>query len=127
MKTRLLFLLFSLFFSLSINAMPLAGTKNIYLKKQTVDNNKATRSIHQLAISAYFDSDNLSIGIDLGHSLSVTSISITNLSTNEIVSSELFTETKDVMLNLAGLLNEGEEYCLQITTGDTVYLGYFNY
>lgn len=107
--------------------MPLAGTKNIHLKKQTVDNNKATRSVNQFIISAYFDSDNLSIGVDMGHSLSMACISVTNLSTNEIVSSELFSDSKNIVLNLTGLLNKGEEYSLQITIGDIVYCGYFNY
>lgn len=46
--------------------------------------------------------------------------------TNETIFSDSYS-TFEIILNLAGLLNEGEEYRLEITIGDTVLYGDFIY
>lgn len=126
MKKTLLFLLFSLTFSLNMIAIPYADRKNIELKKRTVEGNKATRTTNAFAISAYFDSYDSSIWLDLGYSSKVVYASVTNLLTNEVIYSESFSDSENAVLILAGLLNEGEKYRFEIIVGDTVFYGDFS-
>lgn len=53
-------------------------------------------------------------------------ISVTNLSTNEIVYSGLHAASYNIALDMAGLLEEGSEYRLEITIGETILYGDFN-
>lgn len=126
MKTKLLFLLFSLILSLNINAIQYSNIREIEVKKRTVEEKKKTRSIDQFMISAYFDSDGSSVLIDSGDSFNVTHATVINLSNNEVIYSEYFSNSSNIILNLLGLLQEGENYIFEVTIGDTVFYGYFN-
>nr|WP_284512202.1 DUF3244 domain-containing protein [Bacteroides sp. D20] len=79
-----------------------------------------------LEASALFDSNSESIMITSQNGFADVKVSVTNLFTNETIFSDSYS-TFEIILNLAGLLNEGEEYRLEITIGDTVLYGDFIY
>ena len=78
-------------------------------------------------IKAYLNSDYELISVDLKSTADVE-VSVTSLFTNETILSDSYsTSTSEIILNLAGLLNEGEAYRIEITIGDTVLYGDFTY
>lgn len=54
-----------------------------------------------------------------------TFISVTNLSTNEVIYSELYGVSDNIVLNMAGLLEGEENYRLEITIGEVILYGDF--
>ncbi len=128
MKTKgLLLLCLFAFISLSINAEHFQkGEKIIRLEKcDSESSNKGKRSITSSETFAYLNSDYELILIDLENSVSNAEVSIISFSTNEIIYSELHSGSDILILNLLGLLHEGEEYRLEITIGDTILYGDF--
>ena len=82
---------------------------------------------HDSKNSAYLNSDYELISVDLKSTADVE-VSVTSLFTNETILSDSYsTSTSEIILNLAGLLNEGEAYRIEITIGDTVLYGDFTY
>ena len=129
MKTRelLLLCLFS-FISMSVNAGQYQkNERKIRLEKHDSKNSpeKAGRSTISFEVFAYLNSDYELISVDLKSTADVE-VSVTSLFTNETILSDSYS-TFEIILNLAGLLNEGEEYRLEITIGDTVLYGDFIY
>lgn len=131
MKTKELLMLFLFaFISLSTNAaFSERKTKQIHLEKRSSDDpiRKGQRSMASPAADAYLNPETESISIDLENGVANAEISITNLSTSEIVYSELHFSSVIVISNLSGLLDEGESYRLEISIGDTLLYGYFNF
>lgn len=128
MRTGILLLFLFAFTCMSINAMSQKGSKKIDLKSivaSSTTNDKGTRSII-LEASALFDSDSESILITFQNRIVDSEVSVTNLSTNKTIFTDSYS-TPEIILNLAGLLNEGEEYRLEITIGDTLLYGDFIY
>ena len=88
---------------------------------------KAGRSTIPFEVFAYLNSDYELISVDLKSTADVE-VSVTSLFTNETILSDSYsTSTSEIILNLAGLLNEGEAYRIEITIGDTVLYGDFTY
>lgn len=131
MKTKELLLLFLFaFISLSTNAaFSERKTKQIHLEKRSSDDpiRKGQRSMASPAAFAYLNLETESISIDLGNGIANAEVSIINLSTSEVVCSEIHSGSEIVISNLSGLLNEGESYRLEISIGDTLLYGYFNF
>lgn len=131
MKTKeLLLLCLFAFITMSINAGNFhRRVKDIRLEKQDFEKSpkKNGRSITPLEAFAYLNPDNESISIDLANSVANAEVSIINLSTSEVVCSEVHSGSEIVISNLSGLLNEGELYRLEISIGDTLLYGYFNF
>ena len=128
MRTRKLLLCLFAFTCMNINAMSQKRPKKIDLESivtSSTTNSKGTRSAI-LEASALFDSDSESILITFQNGFADAKVSVTSLFTNETILSYSYS-TSDIVLNLAGLLNEGEEYRLEITIGDTVLYGDFIY
>lgn len=50
---------------------------------------------------------------------------MTNLSTNEVIYSELYGVSDNIVLNMAGLLEGEENYRLEITIGEVILYGDF--
>ena len=131
MKTRelLLLCLFS-FISMSVNAGQYQkNERKIRLEKHDSKNSpeKAGRSTIPFDVFAYLNSDYELISVDLKSTADVE-VSVTSLFTNETILSDSYsTSTSEIILNLAGLLNEGEAYRIEITIGDTVLYGDFTY
>ena len=131
MKTRelLLLCLFS-FISMSVNAGQYQkNERKIRLEKHDSKNSpeKAGRSTIPFEVFAYLNSDYELISVDLKSTADVE-VSVTSLFTNETILSDSYsTSTSEIILNLAGLLNEGEAYRIEITIGDTVLYGDFTY
>lgn len=123
---RVLIWLF-IFVSITVSAVA-SGNKRIDLDKHiTTVPHKGQRSLDILEVSAFFNSNNESILIiNEGESADI-SISIIDTLGANCVCSEKFAAIKDIELNLSGLLSENNLYRLEITIGDTVYCGYFNY
>lgn len=130
MKTKeLLLLSLFAFVSLGINAGSFQGiAKRISLEKHSSETSpkKGKRSVATLEAFAYLNLDNELISIDLKNGIVNAEVSIVNLSTNEIVCSELHSGSEIIILSLSGLLNEGEVYRLEITIEDTVLYGDFS-
>lgn len=131
MKTKELLLLFLFaFISLSTNAAFSEGKKKqIHLEKRSSDDpiRKGQRSMASPEAFAYLDPETESISIDLENGVANVEVSVINLSTNEVVCSEIHSGSVIVISNLSGLLNEGESYRLEISIGDTLLYGYFNF
>lgn len=131
MKTKELLMLFLFaFISLSTNAaFSERKTKQIHLEKRSSDDpiRKGQRSIASPAAFAYLNSDNESISIDLGNGVANAEVSIINLSTSEVVCSEVHSGSEIVIFHLSGLLDEGESYRLEISIGDTLLYGNFDF
>lgn len=128
MKTKklLLLCLFTLI-AMSVNAGQQKNEQVIRLAKQKAEDTstKIGRSIALSNVFAYLNSDSELISVDF-KSIVDAEVSVTNLSTNETIFTDSYS-TPEIILNLAGLLNEGEEYRLEITIGDTVLYGDFTY
>lgn len=128
MKTKklLLLCLFTLI-AMSVNAGQQKNEQVIRLAKQKAEDasTKIGRSIALSNVFAYLNSDFELISVDF-KSIVDSEVSVTNLSTNETIFTDSYS-TPEIILNLAGLLNEGEEYRLEITIGDTVLYGDFIY
>lgn len=131
MKTKeLLLLCLFAFITMSINAGNFQrGIKDIKLEKQDFEKSpkKNGRSVTPPEAYAYLNPDNESISIDLGNGVANVEVSVINLSTSEVVYSELHFGSVFVISNLSGLLDEGESYRLEISIGDTLLYGYFNF
>ena len=128
MRTRKLLLCLFAFTCMNINAMSQKRPKKIDLEKivaSSTTNSKGTRSAI-LEASALFDSNSESIMITSQNGFADANVSVTNLFTNATIFSDSYSPF-EIILNLAGLLNEGEEYRLEITIGDTVLYGDFIY
>lgn len=126
-KELLLLCLFT-FISLSTNAEQYQkNERKIKLEKYESEGSvvKDKRSITTHELFAYLNPDSELIFIDL-NSIVNTQVSVTNLSTAETIFSDSYS-TSEIVLDLAGLLNEGEEYRLEITIGDIVLYGDFIY
>ena len=123
---RVLIWLF-VFASITVSAAA-SSNKKIELDKHIVTvPHKGQRSLDILEVSAFFNSNNESILIiNEGESADI-SISIIDTLGANCVCSEKFSAIKDIELNLSGLLSENNLYRLEITIGDTVYCGSFNY
>ena len=130
MRTKgLLLLCLFAFISCHINAKEtsLREVKSIKLDKRDSGTvlDKGQRSVTFSEVFAYLDLDSELISIDLKNADDIN-VSVTNLFTDEILLSEVYS-TPEIILNLAGLLNEGDEYRLEITIGETVFYGDFIY
>lgn len=121
-KTLLLFLFLLSFVNGS--AITQESRKNIALKKSTTSDG-GLRSANLLA-SAYLDISRELLLLNLENYSNDVIISVTNLSTNEIVYAGLHAASYNIALDMAGLLKEGSEYRLEITIGETVLYGEFN-
>lgn len=129
MKTKgLLLLCLFAFISLNINAgLCQKNDRKIKLEKHDSETSpeKVGRSVTTFEVFAYLNSECELISVDLNDFVD-TQVSVTNLSTAETIFSDSYS-TSEIVLDLAGLLNEGEEYRLEITIGDIVLYGDFIY
>lgn len=128
-KELLLLCLFA-FITMSINAENFQGRiKDIRLEKQDFEKSpkKNGRSVTPPEAYAYLNPDNESISIDLENGVANAEVSIINLSTSEVVCSEFHSGSEIVIFHLSGLLDEGESYRLEISIGDTLLYGNFDF
>lgn len=108
----MLFLLLATFFCMNVAAMTDTSRKQIHLKAATADGG-SPRSIVPTA-TACLSADNACILIDLTGACADCTVSVVNLATGETVCSEAYTDAEGVVLPVAGLLEEGEDYCLVV-------------
>lgn len=120
-KTLLLFL-FLLSFVNGAATVQESG-KSIVLKKSTTSD--GTLRSADLFASAYLDLSNELLLLNFENCSDDTFISVTNLSTNEVIYSELYGVSDNIVLNMAGLLEGGENYRLEITIGEVILYGDF--
>lgn len=120
-KTLLLFL-FLLSFVNGAATVQESG-KSIVLKKSTTSDG-TLRSVDLFA-SAYLDLSNELLLLNFENCSDDTFISVTNLSTNEVIYSELYGASDNIVLNMAGLLEGEENYRLEITIGEVILYGDF--
>ena len=120
-KTLLLFL-FLLSFVNGAATVQESG-KSIVLKKSTTSDG-TLRSVYLFA-SAYLDLSNELLLLNFENCSDDTFISVTNLSTNEVIYSELYGVSDNIVLNMAGLLEGEENYRLEITIGEVILYGDF--
>ena len=120
-KTLLLFL-FLLSFVNGAATVQESG-KSIVLKKSTTSDG-TLRSVDLFA-SAYLDLSNELLLLNFENCSDDTFISVTNLSTNEVIYSELYGVSDNIVLNMAGLLEGDENYRLEITIGEVILYGDF--
>ena len=120
-KTLLLFL-FLLSFVNGAATVQESG-KSIVLKKSTTSDG-TLRSVDLFA-SAYLDLSNELLLLNFENCSDDTFISVTNLSTNEVIYSELYVVSDNIVLNMAGLLEGEENYRLEITIGEVILYGDF--
>lgn len=120
-KTLLLFL-FLLSFVNGAATVQESG-KSIVLKKSTTSDG-TLRSVDLFA-SAYLDLSNELLLLNFENCSDDTFISVTNLSINEVIYSELYGVSDNIVLNMAGLLEGGENYRLEITIGEVILYGDF--
>lgn len=120
-KTLLLFL-FPLSFVNGAATVQESG-KSIVLKKSTTSDG-TLRSVDLFA-SAYLDLSNELLLLNFENCSDDTFISVTNLSTNEVIYSELYGVSDNIVLNMAGLLEGEENYRLEITIGEVILYGDF--
>ena len=120
-KTLLLFL-FLLSFVNGAATVQESG-KSIVLKKSTTSDG-TLRSV-DLCASAYLDLSNELLLLNFENCSDDTFISVTNLSTNEVIYSELYGVSDNIVLNMAGLLEGEENYRLEITIGEVILYGDF--
>ena len=118
-KTLLLFL-FLLSFVNGAATVQESG-KSIVLKKSTTSDG-TLRSVDLFA-SAYLDLSNELLLLNFENCSDDTFISVTNLSTNEVIYSELYGVSDNIVLNMAGLLEGEENYRLEITIGEVILYG----
>lgn len=120
-KTLLLFL-FLLSFVNGAATVQESG-KSIVLKKSTTSDG-TLRSVDLFA-SAYLDLSNELLLLNFENCSDDTFISVTNLSTNGVIYSELYGVSDNIVLNMAGLLEGEENYRLEITIGEVILYGDF--
>ncbi len=120
-KTLLLFL-FLLSFVNGAATVQESG-KSIVLKKSTTSDG-TLRSVDLFA-SAYLDLSNELLLLNFENCSDDPFISVTNLSTNEVIYSELYGVSDNIVLNMAGLLEGEENYRLEITIGEVILYGDF--
>ena len=120
-KTLLLFL-FLLSFVNGAATVQESG-KSIVLKKSTTSDG-TLRSVDLFA-SAYLDLSNELLLLNFENCSDDTFISVTNLSTNEVIYSELYGVSDNIVLNMAGRLEGEENYRLEITIGEVILYGDF--
>ena len=120
-KTLLLFL-FLLSFVNGAATVQESG-KSIVLKKSTTSDG-TLRSVDLFA-SAYLDLSNELLLLNFENCSDDTFISVTNLSTNEVIYSELYGVSDNIVLNMSGLLEGEENYRLEITIGEVILYGDF--
>lgn len=120
-KTLLLFL-FLLSFVNGAATVQESG-KSIVLKKSTTSD--GTLRSADLFASAYLDLSNELLLLNFENCSDDTFISVTNLSTNEVIYSELYGVSDNIVLNMAGLLEGEENYRLEITIGEVILYGDF--
>lgn len=128
-KQLLLLCLFA-FISLNVNAEnSQRKERRISLEKCNVEKSPdgKGRSIITPEAYAYLNPETESISIDLENDVANAEVSIINLSNSEVVYSELHLGSVIVISNLSSLLDEGESYRLEISIGDTLLYGYFNF
>mgnify|MGYP002580150336 FL=1 len=125
MKARTLLLFLFLLSILNGSAALQESGKNIVLKKSTTSDG-VLRSAN-LSVSAYLDISNEVLLLYFEDCLNDVSIFLTNLSTDEIIYSELHTISSNIVLNMGGLLEENSEYCLEIIIGETILYGDFDF
>lgn len=112
MKTKMLFLVLAAFFCMNAASMSLDNTKEIHLMAEMADGG-SPRSILPTA-TACLSADNAYILIDLTGACTDCTVSVVNLATGETVCSEAYTDAEGVVLPVAGLLEEGEDYRLVV-------------
>ena len=120
-KTLLLFLFLLSF--VNGGATVQESGKSIVLKKSTTSDG-TLRSVDLFA-SAYLDLSNELLLLNFENCSDDTFISVTNLSTNEVIYSELYGVSDNIVLNMAGLLEGEENYRLEITIGEVILYGDF--
>ncbi len=120
-KTLLLFL-FLLSFVNGAATVQESG-KSIVLKKSTTSD--GTLRSADLFASAYLDLSNELLLLNFENCSDDTFISVTNLSTNEVIYSELYGVSDNIVLNMAGLLEGEGNYRLEITIGEVILYGDF--
>lgn len=120
-KTLLLFL-FLLSFVNGAATVQESG-KSIVLKKSTTSDG-TLRSVDLFA-SAYLDLSNELLLLNFENCSDDTFISVTNLSTNDVIYSGLYGASDNIVLNMAGLLEGEENYRLEITIGEVILYGDF--
>lgn len=125
MKARTLLLFLFLLSILNGSAALQESGKSIVLKKSTTSDG-VLRSAN-LSVSAYLDISNEVLLLYFEDCLNDVSISLTNLSTDEIIYSELHTISSNIVLNMGGLLEENSEYRLEIIIGETILYGDFDF
>lgn len=127
MKTNKLLLCLLVLLPMYMCAMPQENVKDIKLQKSLSSTiSKGKRSVDFLEASAHFNLYSETILISINDDFKDVEISVTNLSTNEIVYSGLHAASYNIALGMAGLLEEGSEYRLEITIGETILYGDFN-
>lgn len=120
-KTLLLFL-FLLSFVNGAATVQESGN-SIVLKKSTTSD--GTLRSADLFASAYLDLSNELLLLNFENCSDDTFISVTNLSTNEVIYSELYGVSDNIVLNMAGLLEGEGNYRLEITIGEVILYGDF--
>lgn len=125
MKARTLLLFLFLLSILNGSAALQESGKSIVLKKSTTSDG-VLRSAN-LSVSAYLDISNEVLLLYFEDCPNDVSISLTNLSTDEIIYSELHTISSNIVLNMGGLLEENLEYRLEIIIGETILYGDFDF
>ena len=125
MKARTLLLLLFLSSFLNGSAALQESGKSIVLKKSTTSDG-VLRSAN-LFVSAFLDISNELLLLNFEGCPNDVSISVTNLSTDEIIYSELHTISSNIVLNMGGLLEENSEYRLEIIIGETILYGDFDF
>ena len=122
MRAKTLLFLFLLSFVNGAATVQESG-KSIVLKKSTTSDG-TLRSVDLFA-SAYLDLSNELLLLNFENCSDDTFISVTNLSTNEVIYSELYGVSDNIVLNMAGLLEGEENYRLEITIGEVILYGDF--
>lgn len=126
MKMKELLFCLLTFVCIGINAMPQEDVKRINFKKQSAITHPKEKRSAFLEPSAFFYPDAELVLITFRNSAINAKVSVINCFTDETIHSDSYS-TPEIILNLAGLLNEGDEYRLEITIGDTVLCGDFIY
>lgn len=125
MKTKGLLLCLFALFALNIGAASEGRLQTIRLVKNLSQTTpKGKRSIDFMDVSACFNNESLVVQFESNYTN--IGISVISLLTNEVVYSESYPYSKDIVLDIAGLLTENEIYRLEITIGETVLYGDFS-
>ena len=120
-KTLLLFLFLLSF--VNGGATVQESGKSIVLKKSTTSD--GTLRSAGLFASAHLDLSNELLLLNFENCSDDAFISVTNLSTNDVIYSGLYGASDNIVLNMAGLLQGGENYRLEMTIGKVILYGDF--